>query len=463
MLTYDLTLRGNLARYDYLYRCIKEDILSGRVAAGERLPSKRALARNLEVGVVTVENAYAQLVAEGYLRPEEKRGYFVNPIEILRPLPSQRELSPDDQAGAPPWLLDLTSAGSGTEGFPFSVWARLMRRVLTEQGEKLLRAMPPNGVPELRKAISRHIYQFRGISASPEQIVVGAGTEYLYNLIVQLLGREQVYGVEDPGYSKAAKVYALNGARQVSIPVDPQGVLPQALEESGAQVLHISPNHQFPTGAVTPIARRQSLLRWAAQVQGRYMIEDDYDSEFRFTGRPIPTLYSIDRSDRVIYMNTFSRSLAPSLRISYMVLPLPLLEAYRSRLGFYSCTVPAMEQYTLARFLEEGRFEAHVSRMRVFYRGLRDTVLATIRGGPLAGRCQVLGEDAGLHFLLRLDTSRKDQELSLLAGEQGIRLSFLSDYQRTPGSAPPHILVVNYPGVDLKNLSHAMELLAQLL
>lgn len=189
MLTYDLERRGSLARYDYLYRCIKEDILSGRLAAGEKLPSKRALARHLETAVVTVENAYAQLSAEGYLRPEEKRGYFVCPVEVRPDRPPAAETRPRQAAPQRRWLLDMTSGGSGTEGFPFSVWARLMRRVITEEGERLMRSLPHSGALPLRQALARHIYQFRGIAADPEQIVVGAGTEYLYNLLVQLLGR----------------------------------------------------------------------------------------------------------------------------------------------------------------------------------------------------------------------------------------------------------------------------------
>ena len=463
VLTYDLERRGTLARYDYLYRCIKEDILSGRLAAGERLPSKRSLARHLETAVVTVENAYAQLQAEGYLYAQEKRGYFVSPVEAVPSGSSPPRTAPERGREERQWLLDLKSGGSGTEGFPFSVWARLMRRVLTERGEQLLRATPHSGAAELRRAISRHLYQFRGISADPEQIVVGAGTEYLYNLIVQLLGRERIYGVEDPGYYKAARIYELNGAPIVPIPVDAQGIQPQAVEAAGAQVIHLSPNHQFPTGAVTPIARRQSLLRWAAAGEGRYVIEDDYDSEFRFTGRPIPTMLSIDQGGRVIYMNTFSRSLAPSLRISYMVLPGTLLDSYRERLGFYSCTVPAMEQHTLARFLEEGHFDSHVSRMRVFYRGRRDAVLEAIQKSPLAGRCRVLGADAGLHFLLWLDTGREDAALARAAEDKGIRLSFLSEYQRTKHEAGRHTLVVNYPGVQLEHLDEALGRLAGLL
>ena len=396
MLTYDLERRGSLARYDYLYRCIKEDILSGRLAAGEKLPSKRALARHLETAVVTVENAYAQLSAEGYLRPEEKRGYFVCPVEVRPDRPPAAETRPRQAAPQRRWLLDMTSGGSGTEGFPFSVWARLMRRVITEEGERLMRSLPHSGALPLRQALARHIYQFRGIAADPEQIVVGAGTEYLYNLLVQLLGRDRVYGVEDPGYSKAGRVYALNGAACVCLPVDGQGVDPA-------------------------------------------------------------------QADRVIYMTTFSRSLAPSVRIAYMVLPRPLLEAYQARLGFYSCTVPAMEQYTLARFLEDGHFDAHVNRMRVFYRARRDAVLQAIEESPLAGRCRVMGENAGLHFLLELDTEVPDEVLARQAEERGLRLAFLSDYQQRAAGDRPHTLVVNYPGTDLEHLAQALDILTEIL
>ena len=461
MLTYDLEDRGGLARYDYLYRCIREDILSGRLEAGEKLPSRRALARHLHTAVATVENAYAQLEAEGYLTARQRRGWFVCPVQA-RPAPSPI-LWEEEEEGEEEWLLDLQGGGVAGEGFPFSLWARLMRRVLTEEGEGLLRPVPHSGVLPLRRAIARHLYRFRGISAAPGQIVVGAGAEYCYNLIVQLLGRELVYGVEDPGYPKAARVYQLSGAPMACLPVGEQGVGPDQVARSGAQVLHLSPNHQFPTGAVTPIGLRQGLLGWAEEGEERYILEDDYDSEFPFAPRPIPTLQSIDRKGRVIYMNTFSRTLSPSLRISYLVLPRPLLERYRSRLGFYSCTVPALEQYTLARFLEEGHFEAHLNRMRVYYRARRDQVLRAIQASPLAGRCRSRGEGAGLHFLLQLDTARSDEELGLLARERGLRLSFLSHYERQKNSAPQHTLVVSYPRVDPAGLDRGLEVLAGLL
>lgn len=461
MLTYDLSNRGGLPLYDYLCRCIKADILSGRLRPGEKLPSKRSLARHLEVAVVTVENAYAQLTAEGYLEPQEKRGYFVSPLEVQPAPPPPKPAEPPKPPRA--WLVDLKSGGSGTEGFPFSVWARLMRQVLTELGPDLLYSTPHNGALELREAIAGYLCNFRGISAAPEQIVVGAGTEYLYNLIVQLLGRDKVFGVEDPGYPQAGRIYALNGVSCVPVPIDRQGADVGPVEDSGAQVLHLSPSHQFPTGAITPIARRQALLKWVQGEEGRYIIEDDYDSEFRFTGRPIQTLQSIDHSGRVIYVNTFSRTLAPSLRISYMVLPPSLLERYQRRLGFYSSTVPAMDQHTLARFLSGGYFEHHINRARVLYRARRDQVIAALTRSPLAGCSHIYGEDAGLHFLLTLDTKMPDRALSRAAQEQSIRLCFLSDYCRVPSRQWEHTLVINYPGVDLERLPQALEILADIL
>ena len=462
MLTYDLELRGTLSLYDFLYHCIKEDILSGRLKPGEHLPSKRALARHLQVSVVTVETAYAQLCAEGYLFSREKRGYFVNALEI-QPLRPSRPPAEFPSAEPRQWQVDLSASGGSTGGFPFSVWAKLMRQVLSQQGTDLLQPIPHNGVPQLRQAISDYLYHFRGISAAPEQIVVGAGTEYLYNLIVQLLGQDKVYGLEDPGYLKAGRIYALNGAACVPIPIDRLGAAVEQVELSGAQVLHLSPSHQFPTGAVTPIARRQALLKWAEQGRQRYIIEDDYDSEFRFTGRPIPPLQSIDHSGRVIYINTFSRTLSPSLRISYMVLPLTLLQSYQQNLGFYSCTVPAMEQHTLARFLNGGFFEQHLNRTRLIYRTKRDQVIAALNESPLAGRFRISGENAGLHFLLTLDTQRTDQELTQAAEQANIRLSFLSDYCRLPRPQWNHTLILHYPNLDLDALVPVLETLAHLL
>ena len=301
------------------------------------------------------------------------------------------------------------------------------------------------------------------MTVAPEQIIIGAGTEYLYNMLLQLLGRDKVYAVEDPGYSKITKIYKSNGVALQRIGLDENGLSAVQLRQQQADVVHISPSHHYPTGIVMPITRRQELLRWASEGEGRYILEDDYDSEFRFVGRPIPTLFSVDKNEHVIYLNTFSKTIAPSIRISYMVLPPHLLRQFRQNLGFYSCTVSSFEQYTLASFLSQGRYEQHLNRMKNRYRQKRDKVIELICSGELADRAEIMEQDAGLHFLMRLDTQLSDRILREQAMEQGLRLALLSDYYGCPENAPPHVLVVNYSGIDLDKLPEGLHRLAKIL
>ena len=462
MLTYTLDKGAGVSLYEQLYRCVKEDILSGRLAAGEKLPSKRALAAHLEISVITVKNAYEQLMAEGYLSGVEKRGYFVSsvlpPVTAAPPAPQETAAEPEERQ----WFLDLVTNSIDAEDFPFTVWARLMRQTILERGTGLLHSTPPQGAWALRRAIAAHLRQFRGMDAGAEQIIVGAGTEVLYTLLVQLFGRERIYGVEDPGYGKIARIYRSNGAAVAAIPLDDAGLSAEELRRSGADVVHISPSHHYPTGRVMPITRRQELLHWAQERSERIILEDDYDSEFRFVGRPIPTLFSIDGGEQVVYLNTFSKTIAPSIRISFMVLPRHLLADFQEKLGFYACTVSAFEQYTLASFLSGGYYEKHLSRMRKHYRQKRDAVIGAVRQSPLADRATITEEDAGLHFLLRLDGAPPDDVLRRGAETRGVRLAMLSDYYQQPEDAPQHVLVVNYTGIDIEKLPAALERLAEL-
>ena len=292
------------------------------------------------------------------------------------------------------------------------------------------------------------------MTVDPENILIGAGTDFLYNLLIQLLGRDKVYAVEDPGYGKIRKIYAAGGVACISAGMDSQGVRPDGLEQ--ADVLHISPSHHFPTGLVTPVARRQKLLAWAESGE-RYIIEDDYDSEFRFDAHPMPTMQSLDGGRQVIYMNTFSKTLAPSIRISYMILPPGLMQRYREQLGFYTCTVSSFEQYTLARFLDSGHFEKHINRMRKFYRTRRNRVLEILDRSPYADRMTIREEDAGLHFLVTVDTELTDEALVARCAEAGIRVRALSQYYHTavPESGR-HTLVVNYASVREEQLEAAL-------
>ena len=510
MLTYAIEERGELPIYDFLYRKIKQDILSGKLSAGEKLPSKRSLARHLQVAVITVENAYAQLLMEGYLYAVERKGYFVSEVlleggraagkwmeqEETQPLlwrktageitvsgtgaegttatgaGEESQIVPEAGPGIeesrqnnrdPEYLLDLSGNRILPESFPFSLWSRLMRQVLSQQDIRLLEPLQYQGVYELRRAIAGHLGDFRGMEVDPEQIVVGAGTEYLYTLIIQLLGRNHIYGVENPGYQKIAQIYQSNDVACRWLPLDQNGLSVEALRNSDAEVIHISPGHHFPTGIVMPVRRRQELLAWAGENEMRYIIEDDYDSEFRFQSRPAPTLQSIDLQEKVIYMNTFSKTMAPSIRISYMVLPPRLALRYREKLGMYACTVSSFEQYTLARFLEEGYFEQHINRMRNFYRKQRNQMIHAIRESRIAPRLKILEENAGLHFLLQVDTELTDEELIARIADHKIRVKSLKDYTYGAESYGEHLLIINYSGIREEDIRRGLTLLENIL
>ena len=423
------------------------------LAAGEKLPSKRALAAHLEVSKITVETAYNQLLAEGYISAREKVGYFVESFQRQTPAPTRKEAAEECRAD----LIDLT--GDSPSHFPFSVWSRLQREVMLDLGEGLLLPLHNQGLPALRNAIARHLTEFRGMQVDPDNILIGAGTDFLYNLLVQLLGRDKRYGVEEPGYSKIQKIYQAAGADCNLLTLDRQGVDPEELGDT--QVLHISPSHHFPSGIVTSLPRRQELLKWAEKDPDRWIIEDDYDSEFRFDAHPMPALHTLDGGKQVIYLNTFSKTLAPSIRISYMVLPEALMQRFRKTLGFYSCTVPSFEQHTLERFLRRGYFEKHINRMRKFYKSIRNRVLTAISNCPQATRLSILEEHAGLHFLLQVDSPMTDAQLVAHCAGMGLRVAALSSYYRFP-EENSHCLVINYSGLTEESLSRLEEILRKL-
>lgn len=459
MLTYSFVDLGSDSLYEHLYKCIKNDIMSGQLKSGDKLPSKRSFAKNLDISTITVENAYAQLMAEGYIYSLPKRGYFVSEVKTFSEKQPERVRQLPEKPKEETCFADFISNRTSHANFPFSIWAKLTREVLAGEDSTLLLPPPTGGIMELRKAIADHLYQFRGIDVSPEQIIIGAGTEYLYGLLIQLFGNEAVYAIEDPGYQKIAQIYTSHGVDLCYIPMDEGGVCTGVLEDSGADILHLSPSHHFPTGRVTPISRRYELLGWASKSDGRYIIEDDYDSEFRLLGRPIPALQSIDVMDKVIYMNTFSKSLSSTIRISYMVLPQKLLKQFYEKLGFYSCTVSNFEQYTLARFISGGYFEKHINRMRNYYRNQRDILLESIRKSPLAGKIKIKEENSGLHFLMELQTEMPDDLLEEKAGRMGLRISCLSRYYHQPEQAKQHVLVLNYSGIDREKMAEAIEIL----
>lgn len=459
MLTYDLTARGGTPIYEYLYRCLRADILSGALGVGGKLPSRRSLAEHLGVSVITVDAAYGLLEAEGCIEAVPRRGYFV----CARPMSAPAEEdTPRAAAGEPAGpRLDLRSNRVDASLFPVGVWAKLTRRALGEDPDALLGSAPHAGLYELREAIAAYLRGYKGMPVKAEQVVVGAGSEFLYLMLAQLF-RGAAFALEDPGYPKIRQAYSASGADCLPVPLDAQGVEPGALRSSGAAVLHISPAHQYPTGLVTPLPRRQELLTWA-QSSGGYIIEDDYDSELSFTPMPLPTLSSIDGAGRVIYMNTFSQTISPGMRAGYLVLPERLVDRWARQLGFYSCAVPTLEQHVLARFISGGYYERHISRLRKICRERRAAVLDAFSKSDFASRVTIREAGAGLHFLMRLDTASSDAELRARAEVLGLRLGFLSDYAFDPASAQQHVLVVNYAGLSGERLGEAVSLLERVL
>ena len=552
MLTYVLNRGGETSLYEQLYRALRADIESGALAAGARLPSKRAFAKHLGVSVVTVEGALDQLVAEGYVRAVPRSGFYVQEIgpnlasfsrvstretvkspskagfegksalgvakmgvsgnddvETLEKLATKDESFciacgegdvlgvhlglrgesgprgyeakirsnggiEDGRAGCGAswcgqndvgrkWLADFTGATAPEGVFPYAAWARTLRRVLADESERtVLEAAGPQGSPRLRAAIAAHLRGFRGMEVHPDQIVIGSGAQSLYGLLVQLLGRDLVYGVEDPGYPRLASIYRSNDVAVRPIALDEEGPSLEVLERAGIDVLHCTPSHQFPTGITVPVSRRRSLLEWAqsgvaapedgaaareirgrsvkaSSAQSRYLIEDDFDCEFRMAGRPVPPLAALDGAGRVIYANTFSKTLGGAFRIGYMVLPEALAERFRDRLGFYACTVGALEQLTLARFMESGDYERHVNRQRTRYRRRLSALIDVLAASSAGDHLHFANAGAGLHFLMEVrsvegderDSATFEERVARRAAIRGVRLAPLGRYRFT--------------------------------
>ncbi|MGN0346965.1 MAG: PLP-dependent aminotransferase family protein [Lachnospiraceae bacterium] len=465
MLTYSFADIRSDSLYGHLYKCIKNDIIHGNLKPGDKLPSKRSFAKNLGISVITVENAYEQLMAEGYIYSIAKKGFYVASLQnentgAIKPVEESAEhmLLP---AGEEKYLADFTSNRVSRKQFPFTVWAKLLRDCLNDYQDGLLNSSPSGGELMLRTAIANHLLQFRGMHVEPKQIIIGAGTEYLYGQLVQLLGQDKIYGVEDPGYPKLVRIYEANAVKVKYIRFEQDGINIRDLEEAAVDVAHTSPSHQFPTGIITPISKRYELLGWASKDKNRYIIEDDYDSEFRMTGQPVPSLQSIDTMEKVIYMNTFSKSIAPTMRISYMVLPRHLTGLYYKKLSFYSCPVTTMIQIALARFIDEGYFEKYINRMRNYYRKQRDRLVGLIKNSKMADFSTIKEEDAGLHFLLHLDIPCSDEEFKNRLERCGIRICALSEYYHNPQHRTVHDFILNYSSLTEENMKEAVELLCR--
>lgn len=462
MITIVLDHNSSKSLYIQLYEGLKNDIINKKLLTDELLPSKRALSSHLGISVKTVENAYSQLLLEGYIYSVEKKGYYVSELSDYR-TKSVKNTAYVSKYKDETYLVDIKANKNNIELFPVSTWCHMMREALTYDTARLLDTVPFNGLAELRVAIANYLLDFRGMEVSPDQIIIGAGTEYLYTRLIQLLGRNTSFAVEDPGYHKIRAIYQSNEVPYSAIPLDKDGIRMDLLEESGCDIVHIAPAHHFPLGFVTPITRRLELLSWVNRKKEHYIIEDDYDSEYRYHGMPIPTLYSIDVQNKVIYMNTFSKCIAPAVRISFMVLPEQLMEKYISTMNFYSCSVSSFDQFTLLKFIEGNYLERHINRMKRFYVKQHNEIVKAITQSPLCDKTQIIEDAAGTHFLLKVQTALSDEELIARLKDKKILASCLSEYCEHQNPDYASTLIINYSGITSKQISYLVEELDKIL
>ena len=444
--------------YEQIYRYIKKEIRAGRIPAGSRLPSTRILAQNLKVSRSTTQMAYDQLLAEGYAEAFPCRGYFACKIDELvevRQTAAAPETRKREESACE---VDFSPRGIDLDRFPFNIWRKISRNTLVDDNKAMFGAGDPQGEWNFRSAIGDYLHSARGVECSPEQILVGAGSEYLLLLLSQLLGRDRKIAMENPTYAQAYRVLTAQGHSVVPVEMDRRGMKVEELERSGAQAAYVMPSHQYPTGIVMPVKRRQELLGWAYGKPGRYLIEDDYDSEFRYRGKPVPALQGMDRGGRVIYLGTFSKSIAPAIRVGFMVLPQELLKVYRERAGFYSCTVSRIDQDVLYQFITQGHYERHLNRMRAVYKGKHDALLAGLR--PLERAFSITGEYAGLHVLLTHRGGMEEAELVRRAQAAGVRVYGISgSFIHPEHNVYPSTVMLGYANLGEEEIEKGCRLL----
>lgn len=439
MLLIELNKESETPLYEQIYQQIRKDITEGRLAVGEKLPSKRKLGEFLDVSQTTIEIAYGQLAAEGFITSKPRRGYFVQEIGELAYVQPIEAVTVAVKENRKELEIDFSPGKIDTEAFPFTQWRKYAKDTIDEASQHLLLLGHPHGDVELRQEIAKYLYHSRGVDCSADQIIVGSGTEQLMPLLIRLLGPLALYAIENPGYPLTHHVFFHNNREAVPIPVDDEGMDVQALQQSEATVAYVTPSHQFPTGTVLSAARRTALLNWAASSVGNFIIEDDYDSEFRYSGRPIPSLQGMDKAGKVIYVSTFSKSLMPSLRIAYMVLPPVLLKHYEDAFIHYSSTVPRLDQHTLARFMADGHFARHLNRMRKVYKRKLQLLTDSLR--QYAPTISFSGDEAGMHILINVHTDEDETVLAKAALAQGIRVYGLNEYRKSEKSIQPSFLI----------------------
>ncbi len=466
MISISLNTNSGTPLYLQIYEYIKQEILQGSLSYPERLPSARSLASFLQVSRSTVDTAYEQLLSEGYIESRQRSGYYVCRIthnQHFETTPSSHGPGENSHT-SDEWSLspfcdryDLNPDAIDTSHFPYSVWKSIGKNQL-DNPENFLSGSH-FGTAGLRQAIADYLHGSRGVQCSPDCIVVGAGLDHLLQMLCVLFERNVTIAMEDPGYQSAKQILLSGGCQVLDIPLHEKSMDVEKLTHSQASICYVTPSHQFPLGSVMPVSRRQELLAWASSGDHRYIIEDDHDSEFRYIGKPIPSLQSMDQHQKVIYIGTFSKAVSPAIRTGYMVLPPRLMVRYRTLCGSYACPVSRIQQSILAEFIREGAFEKHLNRMRKIYKGKHDAILNELSAYVQQGMFEISGDYAGLYIILRY-LGKKDEQMILKNAEKnGIRLRSLRGYYADlPADYLPTFLI-GFGNLRENEIHDAVELL----
>lgn len=459
-ITINLDSGSDVPLYEQIYSYIKSEIQKGQIPCHEKLPSTRALSRYLDVSRSTVELAYEQLMSEGYIESVPCKGYFVLQIdELYKFVRKAVETKVEPDVRKKKYDYDFTPSGIDLKSFPYNAWRKLSKDILMDDQSQMFRLGDSQGEYGLRSAICSYLYQARGVNCTPAQIIVGAGNDYLLMLLSTVIGNKYKVAFENPTYKQAYRLFKNLSYDVYTVDMDKSGMEVSKLSEMDMDLAYVMPSHQYPLGVVMPIKRRMQLLGWAGEREGRYIIEDDYDSEFRYKGKPIPALQGYDVNEKVIYLGTFSRSIAPAIRMSYMVLPLPLLELYKKKSRFLNTTVSKVDQMIVQRFIEEGYYERHLNKTRALYKSRHDTLLNSLK--PLSLRCRISGENAGVHFLLTFD-KRNEEDLIREALEHNIKVYGLSEYYIDLPPKDQATILLGYANMTEENLQKAARTLNEI-
>ena len=456
MLSCDLNRLSEVPLYEQLYSYIKKEIIDGRLLYGTKLPSKRKLAEFLQISQNTVETAYEQLTAEGYVEVIPRKGYYIQTFEDLEYTQTNQVSLEQSNHKEGELLYHFHPSQIDTEHFPFEKWRKYMKSKIDESHQDLLLLGDSQGEYELRCEIAHYLYHARGVQCVPEQIIIGAGMEILLQQLVLLFDKNAIYGVEDPGYHLIHRILRSYPNEVHPLRIDEEGVKVNQIEDSNIDVVYVTPSHHFPNGTILSVNRRTRLLNWAQGAANRYIIEDDYDSEFRYSGKTIPSLQSMDAGDKVIYLGSFSKSLMPSIRISYMVLPAPLLQMHQQELSFYHSTVSRIDQHVLTQFMKEGDFEKHLNRMRKVYRRKLEKVIDLFKPHQ---QIKIIGERSGLHIVLIVKNGMDEKTLIQKANEDHIKIYGLSTYSIEKIDEHPPKIILGFAGIPESELEKAIHLL----